>query len=352
MHGDSLASSADLESYASAAPRGAVRAIGGVDGAALAQHFAAAGPREYGRRPLIVKLSPAATAATVVDQIADALAEAARRLWPFWWGRVRFHQGRDTLARLATGLAARRAAREIHGVSAAWAEAAARFAAEDRAPRVAGAELGREVVELAHVVGGDGLVIYADAGECGRWPHPEALVRALEATAARVDGAVVALFAALPPHAAPYDRILFEAHELRLKASEPTPAREALAWIGPARGEPHPMSSVEQRLARALVSDPELAPMFVFNRRIRTASGGAPRVDLVWDQGRLVVEIDGFACHGNRRAFVQDRHRDYELLISGYAVLRLTNDEIDEDLEKAIEKIRDVAAFCRRRLEG
>ncbi len=352
MHGDSLASSADLELYASAAPLGAVRALGGVDGAALAQHFAAAGPREYGRRPLIVTLRPTATAAGVVDQIADALAEAARRLWPFWWGRVRFHQGRDTLARLATGLAARRAAREIAGVSAAWAEAAARLAAEDRAPRILGAELGREVFELARVVGGDGLTLYTDAGSSADWPHPEALARALEATAARINGVVVALFRTLPGNAAPFDRILYDAHELRLGAAQPTPAPEPLAWIGPARGEPHPMSSVEQRLARALVADPELAPLFVFNRRVRTANGGTPRVDLIWVQGRLVVEIDGFACHGNRRAFVQDRHRDYELLISGYAVLRLTNDEIDEDLEKAIEKIRDVAAFCRRRLEG
>ena len=48
---------------------------------------------------------------------------------------------------------------------------------------------------------------------------------------------------------------------------------------------------------------------------------------------------------------MQDRHRDYELILSGFTVLRLTNDEIDEDLEKAIEKIRDVVTFCRRRIE-
>ena len=74
-------------------------------------------------------------------------------------------------------------------------------------------------------------------------------------------------------------------------------------------------------------------------------------VDLLWEPGKLVVEVDGFARHGNRFAFVQDRHRDYELILSGFTVLRLTNDEIDEDLEKAIEKIRDVVTFCRRRIE-
>ena len=111
------------------------------------------------------------------------------------------------------------------------------------------------------------------------------------------------------------------------------------------------MSDVEQRLARALAADEELSPLFVFNKTILTTRGGAPRVDLVWEPGKLVVEVDGFARHGNRRAFVQDRHRDYELILSGFTVLRLTNDEIDEDLEKAIEKIRDVVTFCRRRIE-
>ena len=33
-----------------------------------------------------------------------------------------------------------------------------------------------------------------------------------------------------------------------------------------------------------------------------------------------------------------DRHRDYELSLSGYTVLRLANDEIAQDVEKAIEK--------------
>jgi very-short-patch-repair endonuclease len=49
-----------------------------------------------------------------------------------------------------------------------------------------------------------------------------------------------------------------------------------------------------------------------------------------------------------------DRHRDYELALSGYTVLRLANDEIAQDIEKAIEKIRDLVALRRARtmLEG
>ena len=77
--------------------------------------------------------------------------------------------------------------------------------------------------------------------------------------------------------------------------------------------------------------------------------GAKPKVDLLWARGRLAIEIDGYGSHGNRMAFMQDRHRDYELILSGFLVLRLTNDEIAEDLEKALEKIRDVVKFRRDR---
>jgi very-short-patch-repair endonuclease len=42
-----------------------------------------------------------------------------------------------------------------------------------------------------------------------------------------------------------------------------------------------------------------------------------------------------------------DRHRDYELTLSGYTVLRLANDEIAQDIGKAVEKIRDIVQLCR-----
>jgi very-short-patch-repair endonuclease len=68
-------------------------------------------------------------------------------------------------------------------------------------------------------------------------------------------------------------------------------------------------------------------------------------VDLLWLKGKVVVEIDGYRHHGNSFAFVEDRHRDYELLISGYIVLRLSHDEVVSDVEIAVEKIRDVVKF-------
>src|SRR5262249_11667757 len=121
------------------------------------------------------------------------------------------------------------------------------------------------------------------------------------------------------------------------------------AWIAPWRGLPHPLSEIEQRLAKVLGTDAELAPLFVFNQFVETVRGSRPKVDLVWTEGRLVVELDGYGSHGNRAAFMYDRHRDYELTLSGYTVVRLANDEIAQDIQRALEKIRDVVRLCRNR---
>ena len=115
--------------------------------------------------------------------------------------------------------------------------------------------------------------------------------------------------------------------------------------IWPIRGKPHPFSPGEQLLARKLLQDPELADLFLFNQSVETSRGKRYLVDLLWLEGKVVVEIDGYRHHGNSFAFVEDRHRDYELLISGYVVLRLPHDEVVNDIEIAVEKIRDVVKF-------
>jgi very-short-patch-repair endonuclease len=47
-------------------------------------------------------------------------------------------------------------------------------------------------------------------------------------------------------------------------------------------------------------------------------------VDFFWPDQRLVVETDGWATHGHRRAFESDRARDAQLVAAGYRVLRFT----------------------------
>jgi very-short-patch-repair endonuclease len=47
-------------------------------------------------------------------------------------------------------------------------------------------------------------------------------------------------------------------------------------------------------------------------------------VDFLWQETRLVVEVDGRATHGTSRAFQADRDRDGRLAVAGYVVLRFT----------------------------
>jgi very-short-patch-repair endonuclease len=47
-------------------------------------------------------------------------------------------------------------------------------------------------------------------------------------------------------------------------------------------------------------------------------------VDFFWPDHKLIVETDGWATHGHRRAFESDRARDAQLVAAGHRVLRFT----------------------------
>lgn len=70
---------------------------------------------------------------------------------------------------------------------------------------------------------------------------------------------------------------------------------------------------------------------------------GVGFVDFLVD-GRLVVETDGFAHHGDRDAFVRDRRRDEALLRRGIPTLRLTAADVIADPKAAA--LRVVQALC------
>jgi very-short-patch-repair endonuclease len=46
--------------------------------------------------------------------------------------------------------------------------------------------------------------------------------------------------------------------------------------------------------------------------------------DFVWQQERLIVELDGFAGHSSRTAFERDRARDRALNAADWRVVRVT----------------------------
>ncbi len=71
---------------------------------------------------------------------------------------------------------------------------------------------------------------------------------------------------------------------------------------------------------------------------------GRYRVDFYWPGQRLVVETDGWAAHGNRRAFERDRARDAALQAAGHTVLRFTWRQLHGETPKVTVQIALVLA--------
>lgn len=63
---------------------------------------------------------------------------------------------------------------------------------------------------------------------------------------------------------------------------------------------------------------------------------GGFEVDAFWRRERVVVEIDGYAFHADRRAFERDRRRDAELQARGHRVLRFTWRRLQDEPEAVL----------------
>ena len=66
-------------------------------------------------------------------------------------------------------------------------------------------------------------------------------------------------------------------------------------------------------------------------------------VDAAWRGARLIVELDGFATHGTRRAFERDRLRDRRLQAAGWRVIRLTWAQLSE-ADQVVREVRRLLA--------
>jgi hypothetical protein len=67
-------------------------------------------------------------------------------------------------------------------------------------------------------------------------------------------------------------------------------------------------------------------------------------VDAVWEEARLVVELDGYAYHKSRRSFESDRARDVDLLLGGYRVVRVTARRLRDDPDAVVSTVRRLLA--------
>lgn len=76
--------------------------------------------------------------------------------------------------------------------------------------------------------------------------------------------------------------------------------------------------SKAERIMRSLCSQAQLA-----QPRVNVRLHGF-LVDFLWPEAKLIVEVDGYGTHGTRHAFEADRHRDQVHVAAGYAVIRIT----------------------------
>jgi very-short-patch-repair endonuclease len=123
-------------------------------------------------------------------------------------------------------------------------------------------------------------------------------------------------------------------HIAGIPVTTPLRTLEDLGW---------PERIVREALARGLVrpedvpAGAENVPQNEFEDRMRAlvARAGLPQpiaqyrfgpytLDFAWPELRVVVETDGWATHGWRAAFEDDRARDAALLAAGWRVLRVT----------------------------
>ena len=278
------------------------------------------------RSAMLLELSSSHAPEAILSRLLDDLADVALDRWPRWYGR---DEPNDE------GLFQHAITDRL--VSGPWVRAATKRAAFGRRPRFRKTAPTFEFGQLMRALVPSDPVLVAEVDPAsGESAAP--VIQVLEWCAAQ-GASVVATFPTRPPSLTPYDRVLYGALDV-VREVEPALTRFIIA-----SPRAHHASTIEQRVEAALLRDSELGPLFSCNKTVAIGGlGSPPRVDLLWRDGRVVVELDG-PEHQTNPSYANDRHRDYELLLAGYLVLRITNGQVETDLQSAIEKIRAVVRF-------
>jgi len=69
--------------------------------------------------------------------------------------------------------------------------------------------------------------------------------------------------------------------------------------------------------------------------------------DFLWREERLIIEVDGYGSHSDRRAFRGDRHRDVDLMLTGYKVARFTHEEVVWEGHETAIRLGRLLEMCR-----
>lgn len=319
------------------------------------------------RQSLTVRLASLG-AVDCIATVLNGLADRALLLWPHWYGGDLFF---DSLSEYIDDrphpfFAALEISRRNRGIEFSWLKKAAALAAAGKPPLASGVvgEIQARQLALSLTDCVDNIIVIVPR-ELREAHGAEGFAHAVE-WLARESGFDVTIL--LPEEMAAREdlsSLLYNATRWAIKCrndipsakSVPPPEEEPSFLFPPGIpeedapdaerliGAPHPRSRGEQLLAERLAHDPQLSGLFGHNQPVNTSHGDSFLVDLLWPEGKIIVEVDGYFFHSNKIAFAADRDRDYRLLVSGYRVLRLTHDEVVRDVDLAVEKIRDMVHF-------
>jgi len=73
-------------------------------------------------------------------------------------------------------------------------------------------------------------------------------------------------------------------------------------------------------------------------------------LDAYWEEERFAVELDVFETHGSRAAFARDRLRQEDLLLAGIAIDRITDDRLEREPRRVMERLGRLLARRRELL--
>ena len=116
-----------------------------------------------------------------------------------------------------------------------------------------------------------------------------------------------------------------------------------MAWTVPpdAEGTSRARSATEAFLYRRLQTLPETKGRFGVNIALPIAFDGLGRleVDLLCDDARLAVELDGAQHLADPAAYRRDRRKDQLLQENGYLVLRFLAEDVGRELDMVLDSL-------------
>jgi very-short-patch-repair endonuclease len=293
--------------------------------------------------------------ANLTDTLLHGMAECLLMLWPDWADAAGDGPAAVPVSTASTDVV-KRVPRVATRVDPHWRERAARCCHDQQVPILPDLTSAKQVRQIRLALADCRLVIALCVYE--EDPAESRLLGFAKVTAWLSREAHASVIAVLPQSLrwrAELDAINSlvlcdhaEHSPARPVAASPSGPRSSVAKaindrkhvLCPLTGRPHPASQGEQMLAAQLARDDQLRGLFQFNQPLSTKFASRFVVDLLWEEGRVIVEVDGYRWHSHEAAFNTDRERDYELMVSGYLVLRLPHSFVVDDPELACERVR------------